>query len=76
MVSKEGLWHISAILMAHAQLKQQFDRANKNRELLLKEIENQKKEIARLKQTIKELDTVQQEIEKKRKGIKKSDCAL
>jgi outer membrane protein assembly factor BamD (BamD/ComL family) len=56
---------------SYAQLKQQFDRANKNRELLLKEMENQKKEIARLKQTIKELDTVQQEIEKKRKGIKK-----
>jgi hypothetical protein len=34
-------------------------------------MESQKKEIEKLKQTIKELDSVQQEIEKKRKGIKK-----
>lgn len=61
-----------------AQLKQQNDSANKNKQLLAKRIndlgqviENQKKEIERLKKTITELDTVQQEIEKKRKGIKK-----
>jgi outer membrane protein assembly factor BamD (BamD/ComL family) len=56
---------------SYAQLKQQYDRANKGRELLIKEMESQKKEIEKLKQTIKELDSVQQEIEKKRKGIKK-----
>jgi hypothetical protein len=55
----------------YAQLKQQYDRSNKNGESLAKAIESQKKQIEALKQTIKELDTVQQEIERKRKGIKK-----
>jgi hypothetical protein len=55
---------------SYAQLKQQYDRSNKNAEFLAKLVENQKKEIESLKQTIKELDTVQQEIEKKKKGIK------
>jgi septal ring factor EnvC (AmiA/AmiB activator) len=64
----------------YAQLKQQYDRANKTTEGLVKKvnelgqvIENQKKELERLKETIKELDAVQQEIEKKKRGIKKSD---
>lgn len=63
---------------SYAQLKQQYERSNKNRVSLNKkindlgqEIENQKKEIASLKETINKLDAVQQEIEKKKKGIKK-----
>jgi tetratricopeptide (TPR) repeat protein len=63
---------------SYAQLKQQSDSAIKNRELLVKKIndlgqviENQKIEMESLKEIIKKLDTVQQEIEKKRKGIKK-----
>jgi len=63
---------------SYAQLKQQFDSSNKNRDLLAKRVNelglviaNQKKEMESLKETIKKLDTVQQEIEKKRKGIKK-----
>lgn len=63
---------------SYAQLKQEHERAIKNRELLNKKIsdlgqviDNQKREIESLKETIKKLDAVQQEIEKKRKGIKK-----
>jgi outer membrane protein assembly factor BamD (BamD/ComL family) len=63
---------------SYAQLKQENERANKNREFLNKKIndlgqviENQKKEIESLEETIKKLDTVQREIEKKKKGIKK-----
>ena len=56
---------------SYAQLKQQYDRSNKSGESLAKVVENQKKEIERLRQTIRELDAVQQEIEKKRKAIKK-----
>jgi methyl-accepting chemotaxis protein len=62
---------------SYAQLKQQYDRANKNAESLNKKIndlnqviENQKKEMASLRETIKKLDAVEQEIEKKKKGIK------
>jgi hypothetical protein len=62
----------------YTQLRQQYDSAIKNRDLLVKKtndlghvIEDQKKELASLKETIKKLDAVQQEIEKKRKGIKK-----
>ena len=56
------------LVKSSAQLKQQYDRSN---EALAKVVENQKREIESLKQTIKELDAVQQEIEKKRKAIKK-----
>ena len=59
------------LVKSYAQLKQQYDRLNKNGAALAKLVESQKKEIESLKQTIKELDAVQQEIEKKRKGIKK-----
>jgi len=59
------------LAMSYAQLKQQYDRSNKNSDALTKLVEKQKKEIESLKQTIKELDAVQQEIEKKRKAIKK-----
>ncbi len=62
----------------YAQLKQQYDAANKNNQLLARKvndlgqvIEKQKKEMDGLKETIKKLDAVEQEIEKKRKGIKK-----
>ena len=62
----------------YAQLKKEYERANKNKELLNKKIfdlgqviDNQKKEIDILKETIRKLDSVQQEIEKKRRGIKK-----
>jgi chromosome segregation ATPase len=62
----------------YAQLKKEYESANKNRGLLSKRIsdlgqviDSQKKEIESLKETIKKLDAVQQEIEKKRKGIKK-----
>ena len=54
-----------------AQLKQQYDRANKSINELGQVIEKQKKEIESLKETIKKLDAVEQEIEKKKKGIKK-----
>ena len=59
------------LVKSSAQMKQQYDRSNKNAEALAKVVENQKREIESLKQTIRELDAVQQEIEKKRKGIKK-----
>jgi vacuolar-type H+-ATPase subunit I/STV1 len=59
------------LVKSQALLKQQYDRLNKNGAALAKTIENQKKEIESLKQTIKELDAVQQEIEKKRKAIRK-----
>jgi outer membrane protein assembly factor BamD (BamD/ComL family) len=61
-----------------ARLKQQHDRASKDRASLDKKIsdlsaviERQKKDLASLKETILKLDTVQQEIEKKKRGIKK-----
>jgi len=61
-----------------ARLKQQHDRASKDRASLDKKIselgqvvERQKKELDGLKETIHKLDTVQQEIEKKKRGIKK-----
>jgi len=61
-----------------AQLKQEYESTNKNRELLNKQIndlgqmiEKQKKEIGSLQETIKKLDAVYQEIEKKKKKIKK-----
>jgi len=63
---------------SYAQLKQEYEGANKNRKVLRKEInalaqmiEKQKNEIGSLQETIKKLDTVQQEIEKKKKRIKK-----
>jgi DNA repair exonuclease SbcCD nuclease subunit len=63
---------------SYAQLKKEYERATKNRDSLNKKIgdlgqviDNQKKEIASLKETIRKLDAVQQEIEKKKRGIKK-----
>lgn len=63
---------------SYAQLKQEYESANKNRGFLNKQIndlaqmiEEQKKEIGSLEETIKKLDAVYQEIEKKKKRIKK-----
>jgi DNA repair exonuclease SbcCD ATPase subunit len=63
---------------SYAELKQKYERANKNEKFLNQQmndltqrIEKQKKEIANLKETIKKLDAVHQEIEKKKKKIKK-----
>ncbi|HSA97276.1 MAG TPA: hypothetical protein VLJ16_14575 [Acidobacteriota bacterium] len=67
----DSLQEREKLAKSYAQLKQQYDRSNKNSDALAKQVESQKKEIERLKQTIKELDAVQQEIEKKRKAIKK-----
>jgi chromosome segregation ATPase len=62
----------------YAQLKHEYESANKdkaslNRKIndLAQMIEKQKKEIAGLQETIKKLDAVQREIEKKKRGIKK-----
>jgi hypothetical protein len=61
---------------SYAQLKQEYESANKNRGFLNKQIndlnqmiEKQKKEIGSLQETIKKLDAIQQEIEKKKKKI-------
>ena len=65
-----------------AQLKQEYERANvsanQDRAALNKQIkdlsnmiENQKKEIGNLQETIKKLDAVHREIEKKKRRIKK-----
>lgn len=58
----------------YAQLKQEYKSANKNRELLNKQIndlgqmiEKQKKEISGLQEIIKKLDAVHREIEKKKR---------
>jgi tetratricopeptide (TPR) repeat protein len=62
---------------SYAQLEQKYESANKDSELLKKQInalgemiEKQKKEISSLEEIIKKLDAVQQEIEKKKKRIK------
>jgi tetratricopeptide (TPR) repeat protein len=64
--------------LSYAQLKKEYESANKNKQFLNKQlnelsqtIEKQKKEITNLEETIKKLDAVHQEIEKKKKGIKK-----
>lgn len=58
----------------YVRLKQEYQSANKNRELLNKQIndlgqmiEKQKKEISSLEEIIKKLDAVHREIEKKKK---------
>jgi len=62
----------------YAQLKHEYESANKDKASLNRKIndlaqiiEKQKKEIAGLQETIKKLDAVQREIEKKKRGLKK-----
>lgn len=62
----------------YAQLKQEYEAADKNKASLNKQlkelaqvIERQKKEIGGLQETIKKLDALHQEIEKKRRSIKR-----
>jgi outer membrane protein assembly factor BamD (BamD/ComL family) len=75
---KSTLTALDSSLREYKKLEGSYERANKNREFLNKKIsdlgqviDNQKKEIESLKETIRKLDAVQQEIEKKKKGIKK-----
>lgn len=74
---EDSLQECEQLERAYAQLKQQFESANKNNDSLNKQIkdlgqviEKQKKEINNLEEIIKKLDAIQREIEKK-KRIKK-----
>jgi tetratricopeptide (TPR) repeat protein len=73
-----SLQEVEKLERSYAQLKQEYESANKNRDFLNKQIsdlgqmiEKQNKEIGSLQETIKKLDAIHQEIEKKKKRIKK-----